>query len=331
MAQPGVTDAFESILSRPSLRREGAVLDYQGERAFRLPSGNDAVVAAFLTGARPQLDRAYERHRGGDSRGADEMLAIAEGAGVSRNDFSRLVSIGDFFQIYNDLRTIQTEEVTASETIRFLVGEARVDPDSCILDIGCSCGRHLWELLGRSPLMLVGLDANLIALLLGAKAWESKGIGGVMHWVCADALQMPFKTGSFTHAQSFATLNYLPIRAALSEFGRVLAPGGRLVFTVEGSGLWKNFWDTAGSLRRRVNLLRGLAGNALLGLGLDWQEGRLTRRLSRNTQYEPGTITRIVDHTGFDVERCEVLREYKGRPWIIGVSARKRSSESGRV
>ncbi len=320
--------SFDAMLSLVPLRLEGPVLDFQGDLAFRLPSGNDAAVAAFLTKARPQLDGAYERHRGGDAGGADEMVAIAEAAGVSRDDFSRLVSLGDFFQIYNDLRTIQTGEGPTSETAQFRLAETRIGPNSVVLDIGCSCGRHLKDLLGRSPRMLVGLDANLLVLLLGAKAWESKGIGGVTHWVCADAVRLPFKDASFTHAQSFATLNYLPIRATLSEFGRVLAPGGRLLFTVEGSGLWKNFWDTAGSLRRRVNLLRGLAGNALLGLGLDWQEGRLTRRLSRNTQYKPGTIARIVDRIGFDVERCEVLREYKGWPWIIGVSARKRGGDS---
>jgi hypothetical protein len=106
-----------------------------------------------------------------------------------------------------------------------------------------------------------------------------------------------------------------------------------LVFTVEGDGLWKSFWDTAHSLRRRVNLLRGLAGNALLSVGLDWQRGQVTRRLSRNTQYKPRTIARIAGRCGFEVGRCEVLREYKGQPSIIGVSARKRGRgpDSGRA
>ena len=328
MAQSSVTDAFEAILSRAPLRTEGPVLDFQGERAFRLPSGNDAAVAAFLSGARPQLDGAYERHRGGDAGGADEMVAIAEAAGVSRDDFSRLVSLGDFFQIYNDLRTIQTGEGPTSETAQFRLAETRIGPNSVVLDIGCSCGRHLKDLLGYSPRMLVGADLNLFALMLGATTWKAQGIGDLMHWVCADALQLPFKDASFTHLNSFATLDLLPVHAAIREWNRVLAPGGQLVITVEGHGLWRGFWDSARSVRRRVNLLRSLAGNALLGLGIDWQRSPITRRLSRHTQYTTGTITRIVDRIGFDVERCEVLREYKGWPWIIGVSARKRGGDS---
>src|SRR5947207_2302805 len=105
---------FDAILSRAPLRRVGPVMDYVGERAFQLPTGNDAAVAAVLVEARPKLDRAFERLRDGNADGPGELLALAEGAGISRDDFSRLLSSGDFFQIYNDLRVLQTGEGPAS-------------------------------------------------------------------------------------------------------------------------------------------------------------------------------------------------------------------------
>ena len=321
-------ETFDAILSRPPLRLEGPVAVFLGERIFRLPSGNDRAVAALLAEVRPRLDRAYDRLRDGTAEGPGELMAMAEAAGISPVEFSVLVSNGDFLQIYNDLRVIQTGEGPASETAQFLRTESRVGADSVVLDVGCSAGRYLWEHVGDSPRMLVGVDLNLFALTLGATAWESQGTVDVMHWVCADAMGLPFKDARFTNVQCFSTLNYLIVRSALAEFGRVLESGGRLVFTVEGEGYWRQNWDKAWSARRRVNLLRELAGNSLMRLGLDWQRNGIARRLSRNTHYDPATIARIADRSGFDVERCAVLREYKGQPWIIGVSARKRAAGS---
>ena len=64
---------FDAILSRAPLRRVGPVMDYVGERAFQLPTGNDAAVAAVLVEARPKLDRAFERLRDGNADGPGEL------------------------------------------------------------------------------------------------------------------------------------------------------------------------------------------------------------------------------------------------------------------
>jgi hypothetical protein len=75
-------------------------------------------------------------------------------------------------------------------------------------------------------------------------------------------------------------------------------------------------------------LLRWWLANKLLGWGLDWQRNRFTRRLSGFTQYAPKTIRRVVERVGFLVERCEAIREYRGRPALIALSARKPGGDS---
>jgi hypothetical protein len=121
---------------------------------------------------------------------------------------------------------------------------------------------------------------------------------------------------------SFVVLDLIPARAALAEFHRVLQPGGTLILTVEGMGYWRRTWDTAGGYRRRLHLLRELAGDWLLR-AFDWQDRPGLRRLSHHTHFTPGLIRRLVEGAGFRVETTAVLREYGGRPWILGIKATK--------
>ncbi len=90
------------------------------------------------------------------------------------------------------------------------------------LDLGCGVGRMLDELESRSE-HVVGVDISTESLA------RAHGRGFTV--LRADALHLPFRTGSF-HAvvSGFGTFAHLPIEDAAWEVSRVLAPGGQVAF-----------------------------------------------------------------------------------------------------
>jgi SAM-dependent methyltransferase len=235
----------------------------------------------------------------------------------------------DLGQVLRDVQRILLDPGPAPSPFFDYVGRHwPIDADAMVLDVGASCGRHLWDWKECShegpPRGLVALDINPIVLTIGALAWEARQSTISPAWIRGDAVKLPFHDGTFTHVMSNVTMILLPFRAALAEFRRVLEPGGRLVFTVEGPGAWSSYWGGARPWsRRRLNLLRGWLGNALMKAGLDWQGRPVLSRLSRHSQFDLGTVDRIVRRAGFVIESCDVNKVYQGQPMVIGVVARK--------
>jgi SAM-dependent methyltransferase len=293
-------------------RAEGPVVNFLGDQAFLLPGHNDVSVAAWL------LDN-WKRW--------DELpsgTAPAQLTGVAAADLERVIAGSTFGQIRNDIRRIVEGAAAPSPTVEFMLERSQVGPDSVVLDVGCSAGRHLWELSPRTPRLLAGVDIQLFPLAVGAFAWQTRAVPRQPLWCCASALSLPFRDGVFTHVNSFVVLSVVPTRAALTELGRVLAPGGRLTVTLEGMGYWRRDWDALPALSRgRLNLLRRWAGERLLRCGLDWQGHRLLRRLCGHTQFTRPTIERVVRRAGLVIEECRVLGEYRNRPLLFGLILRK--------
>jgi SAM-dependent methyltransferase len=93
-----------------------------------------------------------------------------------------------------------------------------------ILDVGCGTGAISRRLTkwGR----VVSTDFSALAL-------EYSRRRGLQHLLRADAMRLPFATGSFDLAVCMDVLEHLPDdHAALCELFRVLKPGGRLIATV---------------------------------------------------------------------------------------------------
>lgn len=94
-----------------------------------------------------------------------------------------------------------------------------------VLDVGCGLGTELGYLasLGRSG---VGIDLSLAALRRAAT------MHGSVQFLAGDALQLPFRDGSFGAALDRGCFHYLPshVRGAYAdEVRRVIVPGGRLL------------------------------------------------------------------------------------------------------
>ena len=265
--------------------RHGSILDFLDEGAGE--------------GQLPMPVEEYARRVIEDPVGFRETLKAKDSSADSLREMAGRTDLG---QVLNDTTRILVNQgaVAPSPFFEFVSKHLQLDADSMVLDVGASCGRHLWELKERSPCGMVALDINLIVLTIGSLAWEAAGSPVRPTWVRGDALKLPFHDAAFTHVMSNVTLILVPVQAALRELYRVLQPGGRVFFTVEGPGALEKYWDIARPWsRRRFNLLRQRLGNALLKAGLDWQDQPLLKRLSRQSQFDLGTIERLVACAGF--------------------------------
>ena len=305
---------------------EGPVIDFLGASAGRLPAGNDLAMAQWLIanhdGLRAVLRQLEQAHKN-PRTAVDAFVHLTAGSRVTPAQVAEMIASGPIVQIMNDVAQLVTGAARPSETVDFLLAESHISPDSRVLDAGCSAGRHLFELSARGPRLLVGVDIHLLALLAGALAWQAHA-PRQPYWCRASVGELPFVDAAFSHVVSCVTLSAVPIRRALAELSRVLAPGGRALLTVEGPGYWRSCWDHTPLLSRgRLSLLRWLLGSKLMSWGFDWQQRRLTRSLSGVIQLQPHTLSRLVEHAGFAVEKCQVLRTYRDRAALIGVVARK--------
>jgi SAM-dependent methyltransferase len=136
-----------------------------------------------------------------------------------------------FFDDPRYLHTVLAEKPLA-ESAAQARGAARLAgcrPGAPILDAGCGNGRHALPLAGAGY-QVVGLDGS--GVLLAAAQRAARGARRP-HFVRGLYAKLPFEPGSFDAVLCLGTaLGYLGAdadRAALREFRRVLAPGGRLV------------------------------------------------------------------------------------------------------
>lgn len=108
---------------------------------------------------------------------------------------------------------------------KYLVDLTDLKPDSRILDVACGTGivaRLARDRIGKAG-RAVGLDLNADMLEVA----QQNTAGTEIEWVQGDAAKMPFEADSFDVLTCQQGLQFFPDRpAALTEFRRVLKPGG---------------------------------------------------------------------------------------------------------
>jgi SAM-dependent methyltransferase len=306
---PGCGEAF---------RREGPVVNFLGAGAFLTPARKDVAMAHWLLEHRSAFDPLWSQ------TGPVDFAQLADAA-VSAQDIERMVSGTTFVQILNDCKRIIDGMPAPSPTVEFMRAKSDINANSVVLDIGCSDGRHLWEIASRGPRLMAGADIQLFPLAVGALAWQTQNVPVQPSWCAASILSLPFKDRAFSHVHCFGTLSVVPVHTAVAELKRVLADDGQLMVTVEGMGYWQRNRDRCAFFsRERVNLLRRWLGERLLRVGVNWQEIPGLRRLSGHTQYTRPTLERIFRRAGLRIEAFEVLNEYNGLPLLYGITMRKR-------
>jgi len=107
---------------------------------------------------------------------------------------------------------------------------------SRFLDLGCGPGGPLTFVVGRVGCRGTGVDLSSQAITSGGARAASLGIAHLIVLQEADLnAPLPFASSSFDAVMSLDVLLHLRDReAVLREVGRILAPGGRLLFTDAG-------------------------------------------------------------------------------------------------
>lgn len=126
----------------------------------------------------------------------------------------------------------QNSWLTRDELERF-IGQLQLDGSSRVLEIGCGSGGpalHLARLIGCE---IVGVDLHEDGVANATRMAREAGLDARVSFVRADASEaLPFASGSFGALLCVDTVNHLRDRARVfDEWVRLLAPGGRVLFT----------------------------------------------------------------------------------------------------
>ncbi len=142
--------------------------------------------------------------------------------GDARARYVKIVfeSIARRYNLMNRLMTAGQDIRWRREAIRRL----KLSPGDALLDLGAGTGDLGREALRQQPeLRLVEADFSMAMMLAGQKS-------GRLPWLNADALQLPFRGGTFEAVVSgFLMRNVGNLDAVLKEQFRVLKPGGRML------------------------------------------------------------------------------------------------------
>lgn len=162
-------------------------------------------------------------------------LPDASGKGTYvRNMFD---GIAGRYDLLNAVLSLGLDRRWRSEAVRLGLQNRPVD----VLDVATGTGDVAFELRRQSAgLNITGLDFSE-GMLEKARLKDGR-LGAGVEFVAGDAQQLPFPDGSFDLVTiAYGLRNLTDPAAGLSEFSRVLRPGGRLIvleFPPPPSGLW---------------------------------------------------------------------------------------------
>ena len=160
-----------------------------------------------------------------DERGF-EKLRISTGA---INDFFNRVGP----RFYSRFFTLIGYRLSLKHFMRLNHNRLGIRAGTKILDAGIGTGFLTVNLLKESPASptIVGLDFSS-GMLIGLNRWLTElGLEDRVKLHLADMRRMPFPDETFDLVITSAAMEYLPdVSEGISECGRVLRPGGKLLF-----------------------------------------------------------------------------------------------------
>lgn len=203
-----------------------------------------------------------------------------------------------------------------------------VDFKGSVLDVGCGDGLFAKILFDSTEGRIdTGIDFNPVELRKACKTGIYKNL-----LVC-DASNMPFQDSCYDMVFSNSVLEHIPdLEGTLLELGRILKPGGRLVFTVPSQYLSEQllfpiifnsiglnvfgqyYIDVKQRLWKHYHLYSPEKWRALLN-----QNGLIVIKCN---YIHPEPVTRLCDFLGFSGLYSLMVRKYFGRLLLFPNSLR---------
>jgi len=242
---------------------------------------------------------------------ADEKLTV-DLYGASYGGFAR--------DVYAEVRREawgeeigQNSWLTRDELERFMAS-LRLDGSSRVLEIGCGSGGPALHLARSIGCEITGVDLHEDGVANATRMAREAGLDARASFVRADASEaLPFASGSFEALLCVDAVNHLRDRASVfGEWARVLAPGGRVLFT--------DPITVTGPLSSEEIAIRASIGYFLfVPLGED-------ERLLRDAGLQPLAVEDATENMAAvaerwltaRAERAEALREIEGEPTFDG-------------
>ncbi|MFL5335730.1 MAG: class I SAM-dependent methyltransferase [Geminicoccaceae bacterium] len=106
-------------------------------------------------------------------------------------------------------------------------------PGRQLLDVGCGSGGPTLALAERTGCGVTGLDVETAGVAYSLAVASAQSLSGRAAFMTHDCSRpLPFADGTFDSVLCVDAINHLPDRpGTLSEWARLLRPGGRLLFT----------------------------------------------------------------------------------------------------
>ncbi len=136
-------------------------------------------------------------------------------------------AIAHAYDLNNRLHSMWRDQAWRREAVRM----AELKPDDVVLDVACGTGDLALAFAGRRPQKVIGLDFTVAMLQIAERKRSSlKSQASSPSYSAADAMRLPIADKSVDVVSiAFGIRNVADPLAAMSEFYRVLRPGGRVI------------------------------------------------------------------------------------------------------
>lgn len=141
--------------------------------------------------------------------------------------------------LYRDIRRETWDEdfgqngwITAREQDQF-IRRLCIGPGARLLDVACGSGGPTLRVAARSGAQVTGVDIHADAIATARRKADALGLDKSARFEVVDARgSLPFPDATFDAVMCIDAINHLENRPrTLTDWARVLKPGGRLLFT----------------------------------------------------------------------------------------------------
>jgi SAM-dependent methyltransferase len=125
-----------------------------------------------------------------------------------------------------------TKHIGSLDATLRIVELCHIGPESRVLDVGCGVGYTPIYLARKLGCTVVGIDLYASMVERAQERVRREGMGDRVEIRQGDMMDLPFGDGQFDAVMAESVVAFAPDKArALSEFARVLRPGGYVGFT----------------------------------------------------------------------------------------------------